>query len=765
MAALHEKAGFVVTGSSPQHFVDEIVRGLPNLSTDHRLLESLQDHLPLLAEAAPIPFFEALERLLEGDAEKIRPIFSERDDFFAPASAHTGVLWALELIAWDEGLLLRAALCLARLAAIDPGGKLSNRPINSLRDVLLSWSPHTNADHKQRIGVLSHVVRAVPSVAWPLLVKLLPQAHDSVSPTQKPKFAEASAGGQEILTYGIVWATQAAVVELAVEHAQQVPDRWQTLIGDLSQLQPASFEHVVKALEDCLDKQAVEDRFATWDALRKEVNRHRAYSGVDWAITDERLGRLDALVAKFQPNDPLLVTTWLFDDWMPDVEGKRDGNDPMAAIQAARVEALSGVMLAQGVQGLTKLAARVKLPLQMAESLAQLALGEEDTASLVRQLLALDGEAKSLATVVVAQGLATFGGSWIERVHRLQAELHLAAEETARLFLALDDARPSWDMVLSFGAEVDGAYWRQKGAFSFRGTAEDLEYAVGRYRACGRTIAAIEAIHRRLSDVASATMLSLLEAAVPEINAIAGDGRAMLQYYVERLFEELGKRPDVAREHLAHMEFVYLPFFHRRKQPLTLHRMLVESPEFFVSTICTVFKPASGEAPTLSEQERKRATAAYELLNGLNVLPGQVEDRVDFATLQAWSDEVRQRAAQADRSAITDDRIGHLLAHAPLDPEDQVWPHKAVRQLVEQLSSDNVEQAVRIERLNMRGVYSKAMGEGGQQERALAEQAKIWAHAMPEFPRTANMLSAIAEMWFKEGAAADARAAKEALRW
>src|SRR5690606_16235796 len=38
MAALHEEAGFVVTGSSPQHFVDEIVRGLPNLSTDHRLL-------------------------------------------------------------------------------------------------------------------------------------------------------------------------------------------------------------------------------------------------------------------------------------------------------------------------------------------------------------------------------------------------------------------------------------------------------------------------------------------------------------------------------------------------------------------------------------------------------------------------------------------------------------------------------------------------------------------------------------------------------
>lgn len=765
MAALHEKAGFVVTGSTPQRFVDEIVRGLPNLSSDHRLLESLRDHLPLLAEAAPIPFLEALERLLEGDAEKIKPIFAERDDLFAPASAHTGVLWALELLAWDESHLLRAAMCLARLAAVDPGGKLANRPINSLRDVLLSWSPHTNAPSKKRIGVLSHVVQAVPSVAWPLLVKLLPQSHDSVSPTQKPKFAEASPGGEEVLTYGIVWATQAAVIELAVQHAGLIPERWQILIGALGQLQPTSFEHVVTALENCLEQQEADERFTTWDALRKEVNRHRAFSGVEWALGDEPLRRLDALVAKFQPDDPLLVNTWLFDDWMPDVQGMRDGDDPMQATQAARVEALRGVMSVQGVKGIASMAERVKLPLQMAESLRQLALGEEDTEFLVRLLLALDGEAKSLATVVIAQGLAVFGGSWVERVRRLQAELNLSATDTAGIFLALDDEKASWDIVASFGAEVDGAYWRLKGAFGFRGTPEEMEYAVGRYRACGRTLAAIEATHRRLKDLASSTMLSLLEAAVPEINAMTGGGGAMLEYYVEHLFDELGKRPDVARDELARLEFVYLPFFRRRKHPLTLHRMLVESPEFFVSTICTVFKPASGEAPVLSEQERKAANAAYELLNGLDVLPGQVDDKIDFAKLQAWTDDVRQRAAQSDRSEITDARIGHLLAHAPVDPDDQAWPHRAVRQLIEQLSSDTVEQSVRVERFNMRGVFSKAMGEGGQQERGLAEQAKGWARAMPEFVRTASMLSSIADMWSQEGEAADARAAKEALRW
>ena len=608
-------------------------------------------------------------------------------------------------------------------------------------------------------------MRAVPSVGWSLLVKLLPKAHDSVSPTQKPKFAEASPGGQETLTYGIVWATQAAVVELAVEHAKLVPERWQTLIGILGQLQPDSFEHAVRGLEDCLDRQGAEDRFATWDALRKELNRHGAFTGIDWAIKDERLGRLDDLVSKFKPNDPILVSTWLFDDWRPDIVGCRDEDDPMVAIQAARFEALKAVMVAEGSQGLTKLAARVKRPLQMAETLAKLELGEEDSLSMLRQILAVSGEAKSLASVIVAQAFASFGSSWIKHLNKLRAELNISDEESACLFLALEDGKPTWDIVASFGADVDDAYWQLKRAFSLRGTSEEMEYAVARYRACGRTVAAIEATHERLQDMASASMVSLLEAAIPEINAIVGGGGAMLGYYVEHLFEELEKRPDVSQEDLARMEFAYLPLIHGRKQPLTIYRMLVESPEFFVSAICTVFKPASGEAPIVSEQEQKMATAAYKLLNGLNVLPGQSDDRVDFATLKAWSDEVRQRAALADRSAITDARIGHLLAHAPEDPDDHAWPHKAVRQLIEELSSDEVEQAVRIGRFNMRGVFSKAIGEGGQQERALADQAKDWARALPEFPRTTNMLFAIAEMWFREGEAADARAAKDALRW
>ncbi len=129
MAVLHDQAGFSVSGSTPQDYVNSVVRAIPGLSSDHRLLASLQDQMVMLAEAAPIPFVEALECLLEGDPAGIRPIFEEHKGLISSHGYYYGVLWGLELLAWDPQMLLRVALCLARLAEIDPGGSVSNRPI------------------------------------------------------------------------------------------------------------------------------------------------------------------------------------------------------------------------------------------------------------------------------------------------------------------------------------------------------------------------------------------------------------------------------------------------------------------------------------------------------------------------------------------------------------------------------------------------------------------------------------------------------------
>ncbi|CAM8670445.1 hypothetical protein MCEMSHM24_01741 [Comamonadaceae bacterium] len=762
MAVLHEQAEFVVPGTTPQDYVNGIVRDLPGLSRDHRLLVSLQDQMALLAEAAPVPFLEALERLLEGDAMAIRPIFEEHKGLIGSQAYYYGVLWGLEVVAWDPQLLLRASVCLAKLAKIDPGGAVSNRPINSLRAIFLPWAPNTGANAAQRKGVLAYVLNAVPEVAWDLLAKLLPRPHDHSSATQAPVFREFDK--TEVLTYALVWDAQNFVVEQAIARAGTEPSRWITLIHAMSKFPKGGFERMVAGLDLVLDSSAGEARFTVWEALRKEVNRHRTYAGTDWAVPEEALACIDPILARFAPQSAVEKSVWLFDDWMPDVPGKVDAEDPTEAIDAARQEAVTVVMRESGTQGLIELAQRSKLPEYVAEAAKSLEFRLDELGQFFLQILRASPNIDVVAGSVMAEGYSRFLGLWTRFARETFFHERVAPERVARILTALGDSIQTWNYVKEYGPEVNDAYWRLKHSYFGRLETDELLYGIRRYLENGRPLAALNAATRRLGELPTTLLVQLLDGSVPELNASASGGGNLSIYNIEHAFDELRTRGDIAPDDIAALEFRYLPVFHMRRQPLVLHTLLVQRPRMFMDAICAVFKPTKREPEPMSEGAEKLAVAAYELLTSLQVLPGQAGAEVDYALLWAWCQEVRVIAVEVDRIEITDQRIGALLAHAPSSQVDGAWPHEAVRAVIEQLVSEEVERGLAIERFNMRGVYSKAIGEGGQQERVLAEKCQDWATAMPGSPRTSAMLMKMAESWRREAELADQSAAKEALR-
>lgn len=762
IAALHGPARLNIAGMTAQQYVDGIVRTLPGLSTDYRLLASLQDNLPLLAEAAEGPFLEALERLLEGDANALRPIFSQDTSMFAPRSPHVALLWALEVLAWDPASLVRVSVVLARLAEIDPGGQTSNRPINTLRSIYLSWCPNTRANSKQRIAALRSVVKQVPSMAWPLLVKLLPRAHDTGHYTTKPKFREGDDPSLEVLTYAVVWENQNAIVAMAVQAAGRDPDKLVTIISALSQFQLESYELALKAVEQYLEATDEAERQPVWDALRKEAKRHRNFARTDWAIKGAPLASMEAVVERFKPTDPKRLGNWLFDDWTPHVSEAGDIELDMEAIESARAASLQAVHAQDGVPGIMDVFRAAKLPQAVASAIHRLDLPLPDLLALLA--LAIEASAAAFVAVISFDGLCRFGDAWLDALKDMADAKGLPAETVAGFFISAPESPATWQQVKRFGDQVDEAYWRLKHPMLVQGTTEDLLVAMDRYISVGRPLAALQAAHRQLGDVPSTQLLGLLDAAIHEINATRGDG-TMIGYYVELVFTELEKRTDIPEEQVASREFAYLPIFELRKKPLVLHRLMVRSPETYMSAICAVFKPSSGEATPTSDVEKRTATAAYDLLGKLTVLPGQEGDTLAFEPLKEWCVRVRALAVAADRVDITDQYIGHLLAHAPSDPDDGAWPHVAVRQLLEDLQSEHVERGMVIERHNMRGVFTRAMGEGGGQERAFAGQAAAWSDAMPDFPRAAAMLRELAASWNESADRQDLRAEKSALRY
>lgn len=54
-------------------------------------------------------------------------LFRQKDSYWG-GPEHSGLLWALELLAWSPHYLSRVAVQLAQLTRLDPGGKWTNRP-------------------------------------------------------------------------------------------------------------------------------------------------------------------------------------------------------------------------------------------------------------------------------------------------------------------------------------------------------------------------------------------------------------------------------------------------------------------------------------------------------------------------------------------------------------------------------------------------------------------------------------------------------------
>lgn len=769
IAALSDQANLGISKQEAQNFVDEIVRALPGLSTDHRMLASLGQQLPLLAEAAPSPLLLALEQMLEGNGEPIRPIFSEVTQFLSPSSPHTGLLWALEILAWDPAHLRRVALILAKLARIDPGGQLANRPINSLRAIFLSWAPCTNAPLPLQLAVLDAIATKEPEIGWKLLVELLPKFADTSFPTSQPRFRESGASEKEVLTYSVVWESQREIAMRALGLAQGSASRLVTIINKMGNFEPSLIARTLILVDNFLSKSAGEARLEVWAALQDEFHRHVAFAGADWALPSTELVQIEEVVERYKPSNPIESEAWLFDDWSPDLPNKinrKDGtihvdND---VIDVARHEAVRKVLDFGGIDAVLDFAERVQLPQFVASVVVDVTNDPTFPEALINRALGRNSKLDHFASLVSSFAAVHYRDTWIARFKDLASTQGWSSETIAMLLRLWPDNRNTWELAAQFGPETETRYWNRVGLWLVQGDKSDVIYAAHQYLKVGRPVAALNTTYNRIGDVPTELAFELLDSAIGELNANSSTPDNMFGYHVEQIFKDLAARDDVAKIDLARREYAYLPLLDRRDRSLTLHHLMAEEPAFFVSVICDVYKASAAEREEPTQEQRNRARLGFQLLKSFRVIPGTKDGVVDAAALHAWVSEVLRLGAEQDRKVISEQYVGQVLAHAPTDPEDAAWPLSCVRDILEELENDQVERGLFIERLNMRGAHWKKMYEGGKQERELATKYHSWAKSSLHWPRTSALLGRIATHWTADAGAEDVRARQDKMR-
>lgn len=326
---------------------------------------SLSSHLPDFAEAAPDEFLQAVEADLRRETPEMFKVFGQESDGIFGGSPHTGLLWALEVLAWEPKFLGRSSLALTRLAAFDPGGRLCNRPANSLLDIFLPWHPHTNAPVSERLAVLARLLKQEPTAAWKLLLGLLPKRHGFTSGTYKPKWQHWLDQWKEGVTNKDYHDFVIGVAELLVTNATGHIERWDGLAEHIDELQESALDRVLTGFrevsnETCSDEQ----RARLWSLLRAEARKHRAAQGLEWASPESIVAKLETTVVVLAPKDALERNAWLFASGVFFEVGHQgqDMDERQKLLHDMRVVAVREVWDASGFDGLLRLAKRAAMP-------------------------------------------------------------------------------------------------------------------------------------------------------------------------------------------------------------------------------------------------------------------------------------------------------------------------------------------------------------------------------------------------------------------
>lgn len=747
--------------------VDAAVAGLLS-GADERLWWSLSSDFQRLAEASPTAFLAALDDALDQSPSPLSPLFVADTGGWHETDRLPDLLWALERLAWSRPLFGRVVDVLARLAAIDPGGKSLNRPENTLRNLFLLWSPQSNTTLSERLAVLDRLRRQRPAEAWPLLVMLSPKGHDVMSPTAHPQWRDFSVEEPEEVTHSLMARGAGEIWRRLIEDAQAELDRWETLVELAPAMPPHERERMTSALWDVLPRWTDEaGREAVRTKLRTLLHTHREYPDADWSLPEAALSTFDALYEALAPSDPVLASAWLFDHRAalprPSGKGYRASGE---ALDRLRRDAVAD-LLREAPDRILELARLTDLAGFIGKALADLEVAPALVDPLVDQSLASDEDrVANLAHGYVATMHNAHGMAWVEDLIARFHSVDPSSRAVLRILRALPERRPVWTLVERLGRDVETAYWKSSSVIWIDGDRDDIIFAAERFLDFGRARLALHLVGHHLDlDLPTSLLLRILDEAVrdapPDGDEVArGNETTMFTHHVSEILDRVEGDETVPEDRLALLEWAYFPALrYTGRRMKTFHSTLARQPELFLQLLSLTYGPAKDSGvvePPQPEGAAELAGRAYEVLEDWKRVPGSDDaGRIDPAALEAWVKRVRQSAAEVGRAVIADYRIGHILSAAKPGP-DGIWPPEPVRDVIEITRSKDLEAGVRTGVFNRRGVTVRDPEAGGSHERNLAADYQRFAEALSlEWPRTAAMLDALKTTYLADAARED----------
>ncbi|AUT64986.1 hypothetical protein [Paraburkholderia terrae] len=735
------------TVGRPSGIASQIVRTLLERASSSRWA-GLNGVLPLLAEASPLSFLECVDSALGEKPSPFVGVFEEEDSGAFGRNYMTGLLWALETLAWEREHLGQVVSCLAELATLDPGGNWRNRPLNSLITIFLPWLPQTCAPFSSRLTAVTGLQQSFPDIGWKLLLGLLPTANVFSNGARKPTFRASIPETWSDSVGDTSFEEQTReYVRLTVDAAGSDGSKLADLAARIDSL-PLPLWNDAASLFDSEEVRALDERarYELWKALQEMVGKHRQFPDAEWAMTSIQVGRLADIAATLAPRPPALRHLGLFDP--NDPVTYQDGGDWHEHVRmlAERRRAAVRELLGQGHRVLVEFIAEVKSPGLLGAAWGEIGDTNDDRlilpAYLVNDVVSLRDGASSYVWARFRKGEWAWVDSLLLR--------DWSPEEAARLLISVPFSNEVWRRLDTLDPAVSTTYWATVGANADI-EPDDLLSGAEQLLSNNRPFAAMRLLHRAL-HIGQEVSTSLLSEVFLSAISSAADFASIGGSDIGSLLGELQSRADADVEAVCRIEWEFLVLLDRdpRYKPVFLRRRMASDPECFCHFVRLAFHSTTGVAEDDhdADTDLKEAVAsnAYQLLAGWNLCPGIGDDgQMQGAVFTKWLADVRRQCTESGHLDVAMSMLGKCVAYAPAD-QDGLWLDRTVANALNGRDAEAMRNGMVTEMFNSRGTYGFS---GGAAELEIDKQYVDRATAIAEagYPRLGQDILKLAQSY------------------
>lgn len=742
---------------NPQQSVSYLVKGLLEPATPDKLLSQAHD-LPSYAEAAPETMLRFLERDLGHDKPAVRELLKpEGTDAHTARHPWTGLIWALERLAWSPSTFPRAVAVMERLCTRKRHANSEHAPFGALASLFRYWLPQTSAPIEDRIAVLEALTERSPDLGQRVCLAILPRPSQVAFPNSVPKWRGAP----------------------SLTGTNVTPKEGDQMIDTARRLLLARREHDERSLGRLLKHMRFLDREArveVWKRVRqwgKTAESDRAVAELAESVrgcwTDDEAEKKRAL-RHLAPADPLHRHRWLFQSWWPlrhDPETRnlsREEEDERTEV--LQIDALRELWESGRAKALRELAERCEFPYVVGRLANRLLTKENEIVSLARSSLeptSNDGvrrQRHELLAGIVQRAEPGLADRLLDR--------HVSQDDEAarcHILRAMPFGTETWRRLDGESETVRADYWAKTGTGRAGDHSDEtINEAVDRLMDAGRPAVAFGFVSSKLDAVETSRLIRLLHNMVE-----AGEKPTPESDELGRALDSLEQRVDVTADTMAQLEFTFLHalLFSSHQIP-NLERKLAESPVLFLQVLARVYdRDDEGRDPPewhIPDPPRREAVteASHRLLERVGRLPGGGEpDAADTTSLRDWLSATRMLCADYGRGKVGDLTIGEWLARCSAKGKI-ARPDDLVCDAIESTASPEIDRGFVLGALEARGVSKRAPGEGGDQERALAATYRQMARELSgRWPRMGGILDRVASSYEEDGIRWDKRVAVE----